>query len=57
MFGLNNAQLIGRLGADVTVNQSGQRRQASQTSRLRPMKATSIGIPATGSTAPSGTGS
>ena len=27
MFGLNNAQLIGRLGADVTVNQPGQRRQ------------------------------
>ena len=30
MFGLNNAQLIGRLGADVTVNQPGQRRQGRQ---------------------------
>ena len=30
MFGLNNAQLIGRLGADVTVNQPGQRRPRGQ---------------------------
>ena len=30
MFGLNNAQLIGRLGADATISSSHQRRPRGQ---------------------------
>ena len=55
-FGLNRAELIGRLGADVTINHlaSGD---ASRTSRLPPTRDTSTSNPAIGWTRPSGTGS
>ena len=56
MFGLNNAQLIGRLGADATISHLTNGGRVANVSIARPMKAIWIATRATRWTAPSGTG-
>ena len=56
-FGLNRAELIGRLGADVTINHLTSGGRVANIYRSPPTRATSTSRQASGSRIPSGTGS
>ena len=56
-FGKNYAEIVGRLGADVTINHLASGGRVANLSRSRPTRGISIATRARRSTRPSGTGS